>query len=64
MATLVIETLVDDLDGSEAAETVSFSLDGVNLEIDLSADNASRLRDKLAKFIAVAQPVEAHEEPH
>lgn len=57
MATVTIETLVDDLDGSEAAETVSFALDKDTFEIDLSEENATKLRDKLAKFIAVAQPV-------
>lgn len=49
MAKKVIITLIDDLDGeSEAAETVEFALDGVGYEIDLTADNAERLRDQLA----------------
>ena len=44
--------LVDDLDGSaEEVETVHLSLDGADFEIDLSAQNADRLRGKLAKFI-------------
>ncbi len=47
--------LVDDLDGSEAAETVSFGLDGRRFEIDLSADNAAQLRDALAAFVAAAR---------
>jgi hypothetical protein len=46
---------VDDLDGSDAAGTVSFGLDGRVYEIDLSDDNAARLRDSLALFIAVAR---------
>jgi hypothetical protein len=51
-----VETLlVDDLDGSKAAETVSFALEGRQYEIDLSADNAARLRDHLAGFIAAAR---------
>ena len=38
MAQRVNVVLVDDLDGSEAAETVNFGLDGANYEIDLSAE--------------------------
>jgi hypothetical protein len=44
--------LVDDLDGGEAAETVEFGLDGVSYEIDLSAGNATKLRETLAPYIA------------
>ena len=40
MAQKVFVSLVDDIDGSEADETVEFGLDGVNYEIDLSAENA------------------------
>jgi hypothetical protein len=43
--------LVDDLDGSEASETVKFGLDGADFEIDLSADNAAKLRDALAVYV-------------
>ena len=35
-------TLVDDLDGGKAAETVVFGLDGASYEIDLSKKNADR----------------------
>ena len=44
MARRVEITLQDDLDGTGADETVSFSLDGVDYEIDLSAANATKLR--------------------
>ena len=51
-----VETwLVDDLDGSVAAETVRFSLDGREFEIDLSRDNAGRLRDALARYVGAAR---------
>ena len=43
--------LVDDLDGGEASETVEFGLDGTSYEIDLSEDNAKKLRDTLAPYI-------------
>lgn len=40
MAQKVLVSLVDDLDGSEAEETVEFGLDGVSYQIDLSGENA------------------------
>jgi hypothetical protein len=55
MAQQVNVKFVDDLDGSDAAATVSFGLDGRVYEIDLSDDNAARLRDSLASFIAAAR---------
>jgi hypothetical protein len=55
MAQKHIVQLIDDLDGAEAQETVAFSLDGTRYEIDLSADNAARLRDALAVYIANAR---------
>jgi hypothetical protein len=52
MATVTRTFLVDDLDGStEDVENVELSLDGTNFEIDLSAANATRLREKLAKYV-------------
>ena len=47
--------LVDDLDGEAADETVEFGIDGRNYEIDLSKENASRLRDVLADFVSAAR---------
>jgi hypothetical protein len=57
MAQKVSVQLVDDLDGSEAAETVTFGMDGVNYEIDLSTGNAERLRDALAPYVGGARKV-------
>ncbi|MFD0851118.1 Lsr2 family protein [Actinomadura adrarensis] len=51
MAQKVQVLLVDDLDGGEADETVSFSVDGASYEIDLSSANAKKLRDSLAPFV-------------
>ena len=45
MAQHIFVSLVDDIDGSEADETVQFALDGVTYEIDLSAENAEELRE-------------------
>lgn len=51
MARKVQYFLVDDIDGGEASETVSFSLDGVSYEIDLSEGNAKALRDALSPYV-------------
>jgi hypothetical protein len=55
MATRTTTSLVDDLDGSTAEETVPFGLDGVDYEIDLSADHAEILREVLARYAASAR---------
>jgi hypothetical protein len=55
MAQKTIVTLIDDLDGSKADETVSFSLDGTAYEIDLSKANAARLRDDFASWVGHAR---------
>jgi hypothetical protein len=57
MAQKVQITLVDDIDGSEATETVSFGLDGSSYEIDLSDKNASELREALAGYIGVSRRI-------
>jgi hypothetical protein len=49
--------LVDDIDGNDADETVSFGLDGISYEIDLSSDNAAALRDALAEYVGHARKV-------
>jgi len=51
MAQRVRVDLVDDVDGSPAEESVNFALDGVNYEIDLSAENESKLRDALSLWV-------------
>ncbi|MGH3517296.1 MAG: histone-like nucleoid-structuring protein Lsr2 [Haloechinothrix sp.] len=55
MAQKVLVSLVDDLDDSEADETVEFGLDGISYQIDLSADNAEELRDALAQYVEHAR---------
>ena len=55
MARKVQYLLVDDMDGGEAEETVSFSLDGVAYEIDLSKKNAQAMRDSLAQYVGAAR---------
>jgi hypothetical protein len=57
MAQQVLVQLVDDLDGTTSSDvsTVLFSLDGVTYEIDLSEDNAERLRGGLAQYVEAAR---------
>ena len=55
MAQRVEVILVDDVDGGSASETVTFALDGVSYEIDLSDKNAKALRDDLAKWTGHAR---------
>jgi hypothetical protein len=55
VAQKTVVELVDDLDGGEADETVTFALDGVDFRIDLSAENANRLRDTLAEYVENAR---------
>lgn len=59
MAQKVNIVLVDDIDGSAADETVSFSLDGVAYEIDLTDEHAAALREALAPYIGHARKVSA-----
>jgi hypothetical protein len=47
--------LVDDIDGSEADETVTFALDGVTYEIDLNSAHASELRDAFGTWVGHAR---------
>lgn len=51
MAQRVVVTLFDDIDGSEAAETIVFGLDGKSYEIDLNQTNAKELRKALAPYV-------------
>ena len=57
MAQRVQIILEDDYDGGTADETVTFSLDGAEYEIDLSSKNASGLREALAPWVAHARKI-------
>ena len=57
MAQTVITRLIDDLDGSEATETVTFGLDGEEYEIDLSAKNAAALRKAVDRYRGAARSI-------
>lgn len=55
MAKKVQVTLIDDIDGGTAVETVGFALDGSSYEIDLSKSNAKKLRDSLSTYVSHAR---------
>ena len=55
MAQKTTVQLVDDIDGSVAAETVAFGLDGNSYEIDLSEDHAEAFRAALSSYIVAAR---------
>ena len=57
MAQKVNIVLVDDLDGTEATETVAFGLDGTAYEIDLNDANAASLREALSGYVGHAPKV-------
>ena len=55
MAQKVQVLLVDDVDGGTADETVTFALDGVSYEIDLTADHAAELRESFSRWVGHAR---------
>lgn len=59
MAQKIVTVYTDDLTGreSEEVQTHTFSLDGVNYEIDLESDNYDMLFEALAPFIRSGRKV-------
>jgi hypothetical protein len=57
MAQRVNVVLVDDIDGSDADETLRFALDGASYEIDLTNKHAGELRNALALYTGHARRV-------
>ena len=55
MASRTITTMTDDLDGSEATETIAFAFEGKSLEVDLSSKNADKFRRAMQPFVDVAR---------
>jgi hypothetical protein len=55
MAQRVETTLIDDLDGSKASETVAFAVDGTSYEIDLSKSNAAAMRRTFGPYVEHAR---------
>jgi hypothetical protein len=57
MAQKTVVELIDDLDGGTAHHSLTFALDGVEYTIDLSDNNAKKLREGLAPFVERARRV-------
>ena len=57
MARTMKVVLTDDIDGTPADETVEFSLDGTDFEIELNSDNAAKFRSALEPYVAKARRV-------
>ena len=56
MAKQTVITMTDDIDGSDATQTVEFSYRGKSYSIDLNDSNASEFDDALAPYISAAEP--------
>jgi hypothetical protein len=63
MAKATVEVLVDDLDGSEGAETVRLGWNGDWRELELSKKNLASLSRALDKYWDAARPVSGHSSP-
>ncbi|MGH3798434.1 MAG: histone-like nucleoid-structuring protein Lsr2 [Pseudonocardiaceae bacterium] len=59
MAQKTVVTMIDDLTGEEAEHisAVEFALDGVTYELDLSDENAAKLRDTLAHYTGAGRRI-------
>ncbi len=55
-----IVQLIDDLDGSEATQTIDFSFNGKAYKLDLNDANAAEFEEVLAPYMAVAQSGAVH----
>jgi hypothetical protein len=57
MAVRIIESLIDDLDGTPADTTILFGVGGKRYEIDLSTENAEHFHALLEPFVEAARRV-------
>lgn len=55
MAKQIQTVYIDDIDGSPADQSVTFALDGVTYEIDLTDAHAAELREAFATWIGHAR---------
>jgi len=57
VARKTVVKLIDDLNGEKADETVNFALDGVAYEIDLTSENAEKIREAIGGWAEKARRV-------
>jgi hypothetical protein len=55
--------ILDDLDGSEGAETVLFSVDGTAYEVDLTKEHADEFRAGLDRWIKAGRKARGGKQP-
>ncbi|QMP84594.1 nucloid associated Lsr2-like [Streptomyces phage Endor2] len=55
----VIIDLVDDIDGTGTARTITFAVDGVTYEIELNRKNEAKLMKAMAPWVTAARKVSA-----
>jgi len=55
--------LIDDLDESEGAETITYTVNGQDYEIDLSEENAQRFYDAFGPYIEKSRRVQRQPVP-
>ncbi|GAB3621708.1 Lsr2 family protein [Glutamicibacter sp. PS] len=55
MARQVQIALIDDIDGSEASESIAFSVGGQHFEIDLNTEHAEEFRAAIEPYIEAAR---------
>lgn len=55
MVQKIVQTLIDDIDGSLAEHTIPFSLNGIEYSIDLSNANAAAMQRVMEPWITHAQ---------
>jgi hypothetical protein len=48
-------TLVDDIDGSDATQTVTFAFQGTSYEIDLNDEHAASIEESFAEWMKAAR---------
>lgn len=63
MAQKVLIEVIDDIDGSKAAKSVSFSIDGKNFEIDLSDSNLQKFSEAMDPWISKARKTGGSKRP-
>lgn len=63
MARKTTVELVDDLTGEVASDTVQFGIDGVSYEIDLTDENAEKLRDSLRVWVEKSRRIGGRKRP-
>lgn len=63
MARIERVILTDDIDGSEAASTLQFGVNGRDYEIDLSAENLEKFHSALEEFVSAASQTKKKSKP-